>query len=152
MIDAARRGAADECRCLLALGGDVRATNDVGWTVLHAAARAGHAPLVRLLAAAGAEVDALSANRRTPLHWAVCNGHEAAAQALLEAGADRNSRNKYGATPLSEAYRVNEGPVAHKLAALLRAFNRMRVAPPPTRSKAAPGDAARAPDGAADGA
>ena len=43
---------------------------------------------------------------------------------------------------------MNGGPVAHKLAALLRAFNRMRVVAPPPRDKAAPGTA---PGDAADG-
>lgn len=130
MIDAARRGAEEESRALLALGGDVHATNAVGWTVMHAAARAGHARLVPLFAGAGAAVDARSANSRTPLHWAVCNGNAGAAEALLEVGADINARNKWGKTPLREAFRVNEAQVAHKLAALLRAFNRMRTAPP----------------------
>ncbi|XP_047104840.1 ankyrin repeat, PH and SEC7 domain containing protein secG-like [Schistocerca piceifrons] len=120
LIEAAKQGAAEQLRELLAAGADVGARGQgcclVGAgaevdartsleqsTPLHWAARSGHAGVVRLLVGASADPNARDRWGRTPLHIAAMRGDAEAAAELLLAGADRGARNEDGRTPLDLA-------------------------------------------------
>ena len=72
------------------LGADVHATDQFGWTPLHAAAKGGSAGAASILIGAGADVQARNALGTTPLE--VCNGQDVRA-ALLAAGAELPGSN-----------------------------------------------------------
>ena len=65
----------DAVKLALELGGDVRAVNDEGNTVLHGAAHIRFDPLIQLLADKGADVNAKNARGLTPLMVAEGSGH-----------------------------------------------------------------------------
>ncbi|XP_047101013.1 putative ankyrin-containing lipoprotein Lxx09580 [Schistocerca piceifrons] len=79
LIEAAKQGAVEQLRELLAAGADVGAREEkwgTSCTALHLAAGRGHVAAASCLVGAGAEVDARSSVfQRTPLHWAAFNGH-----------------------------------------------------------------------------
>ncbi|XP_047101022.1 poly [ADP-ribose] polymerase tankyrase-1-like [Schistocerca piceifrons] len=107
LIEAAREGAAEQLRELLAAGADVGARQEE-WgssqTALHWAARGGHVAAASCLVGAGAEVDARSSwGQWTPLHWAAFNGHAGVVRLLVGASADVNARDRWGQTPLHRA-------------------------------------------------
>ncbi|XP_049769524.1 poly [ADP-ribose] polymerase tankyrase-1-like [Schistocerca cancellata] len=105
LIEAAKQGAAEQLRELLAAGADVGARveglSGSRWTALHVAAGGGHVAAASCLVGAGAEVDArTSREQQTPLHWAAASGHAGVVRLLVGASADLNARDVWGRTPL----------------------------------------------------
>ncbi|XP_047104841.1 poly [ADP-ribose] polymerase tankyrase-1-like [Schistocerca piceifrons] len=104
LIEAAKQGAVEQLRELLAAGADVGAREEGwgnSWTALHFAARGGHVAAASCLVGAGAEVDARTSRVQwTPLHWAAFNGHAGVVRLLVGASADLNARDQWGRTPL----------------------------------------------------
>ncbi|XP_049769514.1 ankyrin repeat domain-containing protein 65-like [Schistocerca cancellata] len=108
LIEAARQGAAEQLRELLAAGADVEASEEGtwggSWTALHWAADGGHVAAASCLVGAGAEVDArTSRGQSTPLHLAAESGHAGVVRLLVGASADPNARDRVGRTPLHRA-------------------------------------------------
>ncbi|XP_046983653.1 poly [ADP-ribose] polymerase tankyrase-1-like [Schistocerca americana] len=120
LIEAARQGAAEQLRELLAAGADVRAREE-GWlgsrcTALHLAAGRGHVAAASCLVGAGAEVDARTiGGQRTPLHWAAGSGHAGVVRLLVGASADLNARDRWGQTPLHRAAEEGHAEAAAEL-------------------------------------
>jgi tankyrase len=106
-LDAARLGAADALRRLLAQDRDavLRARSAAGWTCLHWAAGYGRRECLELLLAAGADKDARDSDGNAPLHRAVAENQAACIALLLRAGADKNAADADGWTPLHRAAR-----------------------------------------------
>ncbi|XP_049946541.1 protein roadkill-like isoform X2 [Schistocerca serialis cubense] len=113
--EAAKEGAVEEVRALLAAGADVGARGGAGGTALHWAAWRGHAAVVRLLLSAASDPNARNQGGLTPLHLAARWGHAEAAAALLQAGADRGVRTNSGNTPLDIARRYNHQEIVRML-------------------------------------
>jgi ankyrin repeat protein len=102
LMTAARTGAVDVLKALLARGADVRAKeSSKGQTALMWASAENNAAAVRLLIAAGADVHERSRGGAfTPLHFAVRGGHIPTTGALLDAGARIEDALPDGTTPL----------------------------------------------------
>ncbi|XP_049796062.1 ankyrin repeat domain-containing protein 65-like [Schistocerca nitens] len=115
LIEAAKKGAVEEVRALLAAGAVVGARDGVGWTALHWAAWRDHAAVVRLLLSAASDPNARDQWGQTPLHLAAQDGHAEAAAALLQAGADRGAADEDGDTPLDFARRQNRQQLVEML-------------------------------------
>ncbi|XP_049944395.1 ankyrin repeat domain-containing protein 65-like [Schistocerca serialis cubense] len=116
LIEAAKEGAVEEVRALLAAGADVGARDEeFGETALHWAAWRGHAAVVRLLLSAASDHNARDQGGQTPLHWAAQSGHAEAAAALLQAGADMGARTDKGNTPLDIATLCNHQQLVEML-------------------------------------
>ncbi|XP_049796623.1 ankyrin-1-like [Schistocerca nitens] len=107
LIEAAKQGAVEKVRLLLAAGADVGARDGVGLTTLHWAAGRGDAAVVRLLLSAASDPNARTHWGQTPLHLAALSGHAEAAAALLQAGAHRWARTDDEETPLDYARLYN---------------------------------------------
>lgn len=73
-------------RALVAAGADVNATQQGGWTALHAAALHGNLPLVRLLLEAGAAPGAKNDGGQTPAALAESKNHKQVVALLHERG------------------------------------------------------------------
>jgi len=73
-------------RALIAAGADVNATQQGGWTPLHAAALHGNVPLVRLLLEAGATAGAKNDTGQTPAALAKSKNHKAVVALFHEGG------------------------------------------------------------------
>ena len=134
LLFAARHGAVDAARLLLAAGANVDDTAPDGRGALLLAAHGGHADFVRFLLAAGANPNA-SAAGYTALHAAVLQGDPGMVDALLGAGArpdaqvieaTRVTRNGQvlmigdhllGATPFALAAKFAEGGIMRALLA-----------------------------------
>ncbi|XP_047101081.1 cortactin-binding protein 2-like isoform X1 [Schistocerca piceifrons] len=121
LIEAARQGAAEQLRELLAAGADVAAREEEVWwggsrTALHLAARGGHVAAASCLVGAGAEVDArTSLGQRTPLHLAAQWGHTGVVRLLVGTSADPNARDRWGQTPLHRAAEEGHAETAAEL-------------------------------------
>ncbi|XP_047100910.1 poly [ADP-ribose] polymerase tankyrase-1-like [Schistocerca piceifrons] len=118
LIEAARQGAAEQLRELLAAGADVGAREEWGgrWTALHLAAGRGHVAAASCLVGAGAEVDArTSRGQQTPLHWAADSGRAGVVRLLVDASADLNARDRRGQTPLHRAAERGRAEAAAEL-------------------------------------
>ncbi|XP_046987395.1 serine/threonine-protein phosphatase 6 regulatory ankyrin repeat subunit C-like [Schistocerca americana] len=112
LIQAAKEGAVEQLRMLLARGAKVGVRDEDMWTALHWAAERGHLEAVTCLMEGGAEVDVGDSRQNTPLHWAAYRGHVAVTRRLLESSADPDARDKYGWTPLHCAARCGHTKVA----------------------------------------
>jgi ankyrin repeat protein len=102
VVEAVRRGDAEQVRTLLRQGADVNAALGDGMTALHWAAQNGDADLARVLVQAGANVHAgTRIGRYTPLHLAAQRGKADVARVLLDANSRPNAATtNSGATPL----------------------------------------------------
>ncbi|XP_047101143.1 ankyrin-1-like [Schistocerca piceifrons] len=115
LIQAAKVGAVEVVRLLLAAGADAGARDESGCTTLHWAAERGHAAVVRLLLSAASDPNARSQKGWTPLHFAAYCGRAEATAALLEAGADRGVWTNDGRTPLDYAVLCNHRQLVQML-------------------------------------
>ncbi|DBA04763.1 TPA: hypothetical protein N0F65_004400 [Lagenidium giganteum] len=97
---AASDGNIDAVEQFLAVGVDVNAKDEYGYTPLQAAVSYGHVELLRFLLDNGASVMMPDNDMETPLHH--CETVECA-KILLESGAELNARNAEGRTPLDSA-------------------------------------------------
>ena len=88
---------------VIALSGDINATDEDGYTALHFAAKKGYRECVDLLILSGADVNTRSLNGDTPLHAAVEGGHAYCVKLLILSGADVNTKSSTGTTPLYAA-------------------------------------------------
>jgi uncharacterized protein len=88
MLDAARRGSADQLLPLIDQGAPVNLRDSDGNSPLMLAAYHGHADLVRELAARGADVDLMNDRGQSPLAGVAFKGYTDVAKELLGAGAD----------------------------------------------------------------
>ena len=71
------------------------------------AANEGNAELLVQLLEDGAQASQCDYDKRTPLHVAACGGHVAICKLLIDAGADILAVDRWGATPYTEASRIN---------------------------------------------
>jgi Ankyrin repeats (3 copies) len=105
LLDACKRGEAEQARLLLGKGASVNATDSNGWSPLHWACRSGHMSTVRLLIESGGNVNAKNKSGTTPLHLASHHGRVEVGCLLLDSGADILAKNENGRTPLQIANR-----------------------------------------------
>jgi len=98
---AARTGACDELRELLARGGDPNAVDGEGMTAMMMAAGRGHLNCVQVLVESGADIN-LQDKRKglTALKFAVGEARVDVARYLLDQGADVNETDHFGRTGL----------------------------------------------------
>ena len=82
---------------------DLRSTNAMANTALHAAMAARQTRVAKILLDAGAQVNAKQHGGWTALHAAAANGDGAAVELLLAHGATANSANDAGVTPAAAA-------------------------------------------------
>ncbi|XP_049770021.1 uncharacterized abhydrolase domain-containing protein DDB_G0269086-like isoform X2 [Schistocerca cancellata] len=112
LIEAAKEGAVEELRALLAAGANVEARDEDMWTALHWAAVRGHENVVRCLVEGGADVESRDSRRNTPMHWAAYRGHAAVVRLLAASSGDPDAKDKYRLTPLHYAARQGHAEVA----------------------------------------
>jgi len=82
---------------------DLRSTNAMANTALHAAMAGRQTRVAKILLDAGAQVNAKQHGGWTALHAAAANGDGAAVELLLAHGATANSANDTGVTPAAAA-------------------------------------------------
>ena len=82
---------------------DLRSTNAMANTDLHAALAGRRTDVAKILLDAGADVNARQHGGWTPLHSAAANGDRAAVELLLARGAKPNSANDAGVTAAASA-------------------------------------------------
>ena len=92
LLQAARDGALDCERVLVAAKANVEAQDAKGNRPLHHAASQGNALVVADLLKHGANPNALNREKWTPLHFSAWNGNAAATEALVAAGASVDAR------------------------------------------------------------
>ncbi|GEM_PF-4778235 len=97
--DAARVGANEVARDLVAATADVNARTEGDVVPLHFAAARGNRGMIEMLIAGGAEPNASSEHGWTPLHVAAYEGLQNSVVALLELKADPRLENRDGDTP-----------------------------------------------------
>ncbi|XP_049796770.1 receptor-interacting serine/threonine-protein kinase 4-like [Schistocerca nitens] len=103
LLQAAKDGALEDLRALLAVGADTGSWDWYGWRALHYSADRGDVQAVQCLLNAGAEVDARTWWGRTALHRAAVRNRAALVPALAACGADVNATAVAGWTPLHDA-------------------------------------------------
>ncbi|XP_047106095.1 ankyrin repeat domain-containing protein 65-like [Schistocerca piceifrons] len=111
LLQAAKDGAVEELRVLLAVGADVETKDEYRKTALQWAAERGYAKAVDCLLSSGAEVNTRDRWQLTPLHRAAERGHQDVVTVLLEAGADKSAMDNRGRTPLYIAKVINRWQV-----------------------------------------
>jgi ankyrin repeat protein len=95
---------------LIALGADVKATDDKGQTALHHAARWGNAEVIDRLVTQGADIGHKDKEGRTPLTYAVqSKGTTQNAQKLLDLNANPHAMDNQGRRPLFYAAEAENG-------------------------------------------
>jgi len=111
---AAFDGDVDQVAALLAAGADPGASDDDGWTPLHAAVQAFAPAVCEMLLRAGALVDATDSYGNTPLWRAVfeSKGRGEAISLLRRYGADPLRKNAAGVSPLGLARTIGNYDVA----------------------------------------
>jgi ankyrin repeat protein len=82
---------------------DLRSTNAMANTALHAALAGRQTRVAKILIDGGADVNARQHGGWTPLHSAAANGDRAAVELLLARGAKADSANDAGVTPAASA-------------------------------------------------
>jgi ankyrin repeat protein len=82
---------------------DLRSTNAMANTALHASLAGRRSEIVKILVDAGADVNAQQHGGWTPLHAAAANGDRAAIDLLFAHGADAALANDAGVTPAALA-------------------------------------------------
>ncbi len=101
LIMAAKSGAVETVKLLLARGAEVNDKGVSGWTPLHAATKSGKKEIVELLLAKGANVHAgVGREVSTPLHWAAMLSKVDLVDLFLSKGAGLESKDANGRTPL----------------------------------------------------
>ena len=93
---------------------DLKASNEDGFTALHAAAEVNFPEIVAWLVQHGLSMDARTRHGHVPLHIACGLGHREVAEALLECGADPNATSPSG-TPLDVAKAENKAALVELL-------------------------------------
>ena len=94
---------------------DLRSTNQMANTALHAALAGRRAGVVKILLDAGADVNAKQHGGWTPLHAAAASGDRALVDLLLARGAKPSLANDAGATPASTARERGHAEIADRL-------------------------------------
>lgn len=122
LIEAARKGCADDIDALLAAGASRLARDREGHNALAAAARMGRLPIIEQLlksanAAEAGEIEQADVNGSTPLLVASLANHTPAARRLIEAGANVNAVNTQGETALIGAAYTRNAELADSLLA-----------------------------------
>lgn len=106
---AAMNGLVKMLNTLMALGADIKITDENNFTPLHYASAKGHQNILLVLLHSGADINVLTNDKFTPLHLAAMNGHENCVKALLyysdhmRVKIDKNAQNKIGDTALQLA-------------------------------------------------
>ncbi|XP_049843339.1 ankyrin-2-like isoform X8 [Schistocerca gregaria] len=100
LLQAAKDGALEDLRALLAVGADTGSWDWYGWTALHYAVKRGDVQAVRCLLNSGAEVEVSTWWGDTPLHRAAMKNNVEVVSALAASGADVNARAAFRWTPL----------------------------------------------------
>ncbi|KAL6850825.1 hypothetical protein ACO1O0_007951 [Amphichorda felina] len=104
---AARRGDLDEIKRLIANGGNMFATGEIGQTPAYSAAVTGHTEILEYLIQHGADYTAGNEDGFTPLNAAATKNYPETLLLLLRYGADPNAPTVDGQTPVWSA--ANEG-------------------------------------------
>ena len=114
---AAHHGHADVVSLLLHNNApvDLRSTNQMANTALHAALAGRRAEVVPILLDAGADVNARQHGGWTALHAAAANGDRALVELLLSRGADAMAANDAGVTAAAIARERGHGAIADLL-------------------------------------
>jgi len=110
---------------LLALGADVKATTDRGFTPLHVAAQHGDKETILMLVKGGADLNAVTDEGRgtTPLQEAAHTGHLTAINVMLIAGAEAQYRErKFNLTAADLARQAGHDDIAIALLGYKKAF------------------------------
>jgi ankyrin repeat protein len=94
---------------------DLRSTNQMANTSLHAALAGRRADVARILLDAGADVNATQHGGWTALHAAAANGDRALVELLLSKGADATTANDSGETAASIARTRGHADIADLL-------------------------------------
>jgi ankyrin repeat protein len=94
---------------------DLRSTNQMANTALHAALAGRRAEVVKILLDAGADVDAKQHGGWTPLHSAAANGDRAMVDLLLARGAKPSAANDAGVTAAAFARERGHAEIAEYL-------------------------------------
>jgi ankyrin repeat protein len=94
---------------------DLRSTNAMANTALHAALAGRRNTVVRILLDAGADVNAQQHGGWTPLHSAAANGDREMIDLLFSRGADAALANDAGATPAATARERGHPDIAEYL-------------------------------------
>ena len=89
------RGSEKNVTCLLELGANVKATDQLGNTALHIAASSGYVSIASTLLEHGAVVNVCNQQNKTPLELAVQKGYVNTAKVLLDHGASATCVTKY---------------------------------------------------------
>jgi ankyrin repeat protein len=94
---------------------DLRSTNQMANTALHAALAGRRSDVVKILLGAGADANASQHGGWTPLHSAAANGDRAVIDLLFAHGADGTLANDAGVTPAAFARERGHADIADYL-------------------------------------
>ena len=115
LMDACKTGDLPTVQAGIAMGANVNAKGDYGYTPLIHAARAGYKNIVECLIAHGADVNSCDDQDDTPLLLASAAGHTGIVAHLLLYGANVEARNTVNMTPLMLAAQRGKDSVVDAL-------------------------------------